>query len=129
MIIMSKQFSRKIAIALILVNFTFIGMKVVLDGVNIVATAIFALPNTVQTALQGPTDGSTPAKPGDKKIGILTVDQANGLCSALFGTVGDAKYTQNVKDASAKGDTLCQDTPKEGVYLKDSAVTFFSSMN
>lgn len=42
----------KFIIGLILVNFTFLGVKVVLDGINVISTGIFALPQAVGITLQ-----------------------------------------------------------------------------
>ncbi|MBU0668256.1 hypothetical protein KJ951_04420 [Patescibacteria group bacterium] len=53
-----KTILPKFIIALIAVNFSFVAGKVVLDGVNVVTTAIFALPGAVQRDLVNP---ATPA--------------------------------------------------------------------
>lgn len=46
-----KSVLPRFVIALIAVNFSFLGVKVVLDGVNVVSTAIFALPGAVEKSL------------------------------------------------------------------------------
>lgn len=49
-----KSVLPKFIIGLILVNFTFLGVKVVLDGINVISTGIFALPRTVGMELNKP---------------------------------------------------------------------------
>lgn len=46
-----KAILPKIIIGIIVVNFSFFGIKVFLDGINVLTTAIFALPNQVGTGL------------------------------------------------------------------------------
>lgn len=49
-----KAILPRFVIALIIVNFSFLGVKVVLDGVNVVSTALFALPGAVEESLKDP---------------------------------------------------------------------------
>lgn len=127
-----KTILPKFIIALIAVNFTFIGMKVVLDGVNIVSTALFALPDSVEKTLKsgGPS--------GSDKIGILSIEEANGICGAIYGGVninepeGKASYQQNLAEAQKQNpNTFCQPEPggTPSTYMRSSAVKFFSGMN
>ncbi len=46
-----KQILPKMIIAIIAVNFSFIGIKVFLDGINVLTTSIFALPDQVKEGL------------------------------------------------------------------------------
>lgn len=41
----------KLIIGLIIVNFSFLGVKVALDGINVISTGIFALPSAAQVSL------------------------------------------------------------------------------
>ncbi|MBI5754102.1 hypothetical protein HZA40_03100 [Candidatus Peregrinibacteria bacterium] len=65
-----KALLPKIIIGIIAVNFSFVGIKVVLDGINMLTTAIFALPTQVSEGL-GKIE-STPA-------------MTNRLCASLEG--------------------------------------------
>lgn len=128
-----KTILPKFVIALIAVNFTFIAFKIVLDGVNVVSTAIFALPNTVQEKLAEQASSTT----GEQ--GILTVDQINGMCSAIYAadvSTQKADYDANVQaalDAAKGGGTICgidklSDGPYKDSYLSPNAVDFFSKV-
>ncbi len=128
-----KTILPKFVIALIAVNFTFIAFKIVLDGVNVVSTAIFALPNTVQEKLAEQAGGAADQ-------GILTVDQINGMCSAIYAAdVNTQKqdYDVNVQaalDAAKGGSTICstdklpEGTTYGGSYLHPKAVDFFTKV-
>jgi len=120
-----KTILPKFVIALIAVNFTFIGIKIALDAVNVVSTAIFALPSSVEETLKVQGSDTT------GKVGILTVDQSNAMCSALYGgTVGSSEYLSNVKAANDKAPSICADSETNGSYLRSpEAVNFFSRMN
>ncbi len=76
----------KFVIALILVNFSFVGLKVVLDGVNVVTTAIFALPATTTEE-----KGKIP----------ITDEFQKQVCSGLYGdpVSNEAKYKLAVQEA------------------------------
>lgn len=89
----------KFVIALIAVNFSFIGLKIVLDGVNVVSTAIFAMPDSVQKGLSDLSKNPEL----DKKVcqGLYGVDTAeytiavtaageNALCAAGSPTFTDS---------------------------------------
>ncbi len=66
-----KAMLPKIVIGIIAVNFSFLAIKVVLDGINVMTTAVFALPDQVS---QGLSDSSIPK------------DQQARLCAAFEGT-------------------------------------------
>ncbi len=123
-----KTILPKFVIALIAVNFTFIGMKVMLDGVNVVSTAIFGLPSSVQQTLAPPEGGGETSTPA--KIGIMTVDEVNDMCGMLYGgKVGEEPYLTNIKNASANAQTICTSSATNGSYLDPKAANFFSTMN
>lgn len=67
-----KSILPKIVIGIIAVNFSFVAIKVVLDGVNVMTTAVFALPDQVGGGLANMTN--------------LPDDQQSRLCAALEGT-------------------------------------------
>lgn len=67
-----KSVLPKIVIGIIAVNFSFVAIKVVLDGVNVMTTAVFALPDQVGGGLANMTN--------------LPEDQQARLCAALEGT-------------------------------------------
>ncbi len=50
-----KTIMPKFILAVVLVNFSFLGVKVVADGVTVLSTAIFALPNNLQLELNTPS--------------------------------------------------------------------------
>jgi|GEM_PF-2038286 len=78
-----KTILPKFVIGLIVVNFTFIGMKIVLDATNVLTTAMFALPQSVQAELAG----NNPSPSGAPMVGIFKVDEANSMCGAIYGGV------------------------------------------
>lgn len=67
-----KSMLPKIVVGIIAVNFSFVAIKVVLDGVNVMTTAVFALPDQVGGGLANMTS--------------LPPDQQSRLCAALEGT-------------------------------------------
>jgi hypothetical protein len=75
----------KFVIALILVNFSYIGIKVVLDGVNVLTTAIFALPASV-TEERG-------------KLATESPDSQVPYCEGIY---SKTYYQQSQRDAAEK---------------------------
>lgn len=121
----------KFIIALIAVNFTYIAAKVVLDGVNIVSTALFALPNSVQAGLKSAKEDTAP------RIGILTMEQGDGVCSGMIGVpIESPGYKKKLveimeADKDKKPHSFClSEKPKkdgtEGSILTEKAKTFFT---
>jgi len=114
-----KKMLPKFIIALIAVNFTYIGIKVVLDSVNVVSTAIFALPVNIQTPAEG-------------QVGILTANQVTGFCEGLYqGKVGSPEYLTNwgnATNASAGGVAYCDDKGKINTS-NPTVANFFNSFN
>jgi hypothetical protein len=74
----------KFIIGLIAVNFSYLGVKVVLDAVNVVTTGIFALPNTVEFRLE------------------VEKDNGKTFCEALYGA-DDTTYKANIANATKDG--------------------------
>ncbi len=142
-----KTILPKFVIALIAVNFTFIGAKVILDSVNVLSTAIFALPDSVQCTLDPsssticPKLGFNSSSSGSPapKIGSFTVDQINEFCGAMFGgdpTDPGSDYQKNltaVNPGSPPYDdktSMCELKPDgNGSYLNPSQAlqNFFGS--
>ena len=73
-----KTILPKFVIALIAVNFSFLAVKVVVDGVSVVTTAIFALPDAVYQEMGGE---------GQNNPKKLTENQAyvTNICEMLYG--------------------------------------------
>jgi len=76
----------KLVIGLVAVNFSFLGVKLLLDGVNVISTGIFALPNTVAVDLQFDKDGG------------------QAFCKGIYGKDPNI-YQQNIADASKNGNS------------------------
>ncbi len=95
----------KIIIALILVNFSYMGMKLILDTTNVLAIAIFSLPASISEDLQS-TEIVT-KKTDDKKVVTYTVSDEQKpleqkICKSMFGSTGTFEAaTENIKDPAA----------------------------
>lgn len=74
-----KKILPKFIIALIVINFTFFGAKVVLSATNVMTTAIFALPNSVETNFTQ-IDSNTLAAKNCKNLRNLYPN--NKICSS-----------------------------------------------
>lgn len=74
-----KTIIPKFVIALVAVNFSFLGIKVIVDGVNVLSTAIFALPGAVERGLET----------GDESFAL-------GICEGIYGKDG---YEETVNQA------------------------------
>ncbi|MBP7058507.1 hypothetical protein KBB06_04180 [Candidatus Gracilibacteria bacterium] len=97
-----KAIMPKFVIALIAVNFSFIGLKVIIDAVNVVSTAIFAMPDVVQQNLSVQKDPNFDDK----------------LCRLIYGD-NAVNEKDKVKDASAvKANDLSTVCVKESGKLK-----------
>lgn len=97
-----KAIMPKFVIALIAVNFSFIGLKVIIDAVNVVSTAIFAMPDVVQQNLSVQKDPYFDDK----------------LCRLIYGD-NAVNEKDKVKDASAvKANDLSTVCVKESGKLK-----------
>ncbi|MBD3270728.1 hypothetical protein GF376_04330 [Candidatus Peregrinibacteria bacterium] len=82
----------KIAIALIAVNFSFVGTKFVLDTVNVVSTAIFAIPTTTEMIQSEPEGSSDESKPALLAGGITTEQElSDEICGPLTEAINKTK--------------------------------------
>jgi len=72
-----KAILPKIIIGIIVVNFSFLGIKVFLDGINVLTTAIFALPNQVGAEIV-----LDPSNPSDQDTIQKTCRLKEGLSSS-----------------------------------------------
>lgn len=90
----------KIVIALILVNFSYMGMKLILDATNVLTIAIFSLPSSISEDLKSTeivtkNDDGTFAKLSDKQL-ILE----EKICKSMFGTTDT--FDKATKDVDKK---------------------------
>jgi len=92
-----KAILPKFIIALIVVNFSFAMVKVAVDAVNVLSTAIFALPMSVEEGF-----GTAGTDPNVNNIFASAPDYEAQICSGLYGKEL-ADYTPNVSNASAAG--------------------------
>ena len=97
----------KFVIGLIAVNFSFIGVKLLIDTVNVMTTAVFALPAAVQDGL-----GKNPV---DNK------DFVNRICEGIYGS-DPSEYQKSV---TADKNALCK-TDKQFV---PKAQAFFANFD
>lgn len=100
-----KTILPKFVIALIAVNFSFLAVKVVVDGVSVVTTAIFALPNAVFDEMSG-TGKNNPKE--------LTNDEQfkKGICELNYG-YGD-KYAPPAENGYCIADKTKKDFTQKG---------------
>ncbi|MBD3328831.1 hypothetical protein GF340_06060 [Candidatus Peregrinibacteria bacterium] len=98
-----KTILPKFIIALIAVNFSFTALKVVIDGVNVVTTAIFALPGAVAREL--PSDNPT---------------FATKVCQAMYGT--GQTFLDNTGQNDI-GDPEEQERRQANTYCTDTSTT------
>lgn len=88
-----KTILPKFIIALVAVNFSFLGVKVVLDGVNVVTTALFALPGAVERDLKA------------EDVTNLNKDACEGI-------YGKENYEQSIADAEKESQNQGENSPK-----------------
>ena len=86
-----KTVMPKIIIALILVNFSYMGMKLILDTTNVLAIAIFSLPSSISTDLQS-TEIVTKNEDGTFTISNDQKPLEEKICKSMF---GEAKIFKN----------------------------------
>jgi len=99
-----KKILPKIIIALIVVNFTFIGSKLALDAANVVTTAMFALPNSVEDS--------------------FNLTRVNEMERAICGQLDDLGATSGVSLGNTQS-TMCAD---ESTFTAN-ARQFFQSLS
>ncbi|MFA5821296.1 MAG: hypothetical protein WC873_04355 [Candidatus Gracilibacteria bacterium] len=71
-----KTILPKIIIGIIVINFSFLGAKVLLDSINVITTSIFALPTQISGSVE---KGITSTDPGFKEFEESICDEKNGL--------------------------------------------------
>ena len=105
-----KAILPKFVIALIAVNFSFLMVKVLVDGVSVVTTAIFALPDAVERDLTDP----------DKDPNLQ-----KSVCEGIYGKFEEGNYETAVNNASQdENKPFCNaDSPT----LTDDAKKFFTT--
>lgn len=105
----------KFIIALIAVNFSYLGVKLVIDGVNVMTTAIFALPDSVEQGLS--TNSTLGTDAFEKRI-----------CEGLYGGKSVAEYEKTVNGLA--GQALCG-TAATGTNMRltADAKRFFSKFD
>lgn len=114
-----KQILPRFVIALIAVNFSFLGVKVVLDGVNVVSTAIFALPGAVESGLQD--------EKKFKDIKAEDVKFQRDVCEGMYG-----KEKSKYDTAIAAAEEAAKDNPNSAPFctidkeFKEKAKGFFA---
>ena len=95
-----KAFLPKFVIALIAINFSFVGIKIVLDISNVLSQAIFSLPDTISAA-----SGQSFLSDGAKSLGSKPSD----ICPAMYGNTNDTDYNNAV--AQAGSSARCKPIP------------------
>ncbi len=116
-----KSILPKIIVGIIVVNFSFVGIKVFLDSINVLTTSIFALPDQVNEGLSAILNPQTPE---DK-------DRAERFCKASQGkSPGDKISSEALKaetetgiyrELSQKyGDSIFQKDPKNFIAIKSN---------
>jgi hypothetical protein len=111
--LMLKTILPKFVIALILVNFSFIGMKIVLDTTNVLTNAVFAMPASIEEGLQ-----HTPVFPSltqnnnqdlKEKLANMSADEKEkmrSLCRNIYGK-DPKKFQEDLKDQNVRMNSLC----------------------
>ncbi len=88
----------KIVIALIAINFSFLAIKVFLDVVNVMTTAVFALPQQVDEQL---ADITLTTEQQQLLCGKITQVDAKELSGATIATLGEAKTAEIYRKVAA----------------------------
>jgi len=107
-----KTFLPKFIVALLLVNFTFIGLKFVLDVSNVLTHVVFTLPSSISAELQGtqiylPVSGTDEYTEYVSKNNLSNDDvtkiesNIDRVCKSMFGNTNDfEKKVNKLKQAS-----------------------------
>lgn len=101
-----KSVLPKMIITLILINFSFLGSKLVLDAANVATTAVFALPNSVEQ--------------GFSEDRFSTIEQA--MCSP--NSTASKFQNQSINNLANLGNTATQKMCQSGAFT-DNAKQFF----
>ncbi len=95
-----KSILPKIVVALIAINFSFLGIKVLLDGINVLTTSIFALPDQVNEGLSQilTTDESKQSAEDKEKVNRLC-KLIRGLSSAEAESMTKEQITKQAEES------------------------------
>lgn len=110
-----KAILPKFVIALIAVNFSYAMVKIAIDSVNVLSTAIFALPASVESGFGV----------GIENIFANKDTYEGAICHGLYGQDKDA-YQASVDKATAAGFSFCN---KEPATLTENAKLFFNKFD
>ena len=80
-----KAMLPKLIAGIIVVNFSFLGMKVFLDGINVLTTAIFAIPNQVSQGLAPGSNAGTILNNSDDSV---STNAREHFCKQLYSENG-----------------------------------------
>jgi len=130
-----KTFLPKFAIALIAVNFSYVGMKIILDVSNVMTYAVFTLPSSIGEGVATPEF----LKIKDKKPVVKTDKESKKtvekICKAYYGTTDEFKEKQKkLDDRGKEGETIkkslfCKIGEGQTYTLTKSGLDFFSRFN
>lgn len=112
-----KAILPKFVIALIAVNFSYAMVKIAIDSVNVLSTAIFAMPASVETGFGEKIENIFAGKP--------TYESA--ICQGLYGQGEDAYHKSLEKATESGGFAFCNDTLPP--TLTDQAKLFFNKFD
>lgn len=115
-----KSILPKIIIGIIAVNFSFLGIKVVLDGINVLTVSIFSLPNQV-------SEGLASIVKLDGNSNVIQEDQAKevALCAAVSGH----SYRDYVSATDDTRGLWLQEAAHKGVLGSKSIPGFTQNMS
>lgn len=134
-----KSFLPKFAIALIAVNFSYIGMKIILDVSNVMTYAVFALPSSISQEVATPRFIECKEDNNVKKCTVKTDEESQKtitkVCTAYYGTSKEwkemeieiNKLSQDQQDSIRSG-LLCK-LDSDKYSLSDSGFQFFQRFN
>jgi len=131
-----KTMLPKIVVALILINFTFIGFKFILDVSNVMTHVVFTLPSSISAELQNTKLVYTPADAkkltdADKASIKEADDNVERVCTSMFGHPNvfqeklDAITASGKKNALEDPDKFYCKLVNKKYELTDSGKTFF----
>lgn len=125
-----KQFLPKFAIALIAVNFSYIGMKVILDVTNVATTAIFTLPSSIS---QGVNPGLVKCEGAGGSCTVSNPDTVKKICNAYYGTVAEHSVYKKGLSAEKQNEIqksiLCEEGADNQYTLSKAGMDFFRQYN
>jgi hypothetical protein len=137
-----KTFLPKFVIALILVNFTFIGLKFILDVSNVLTHVVFTLPSSISAELQGtsiylPKDDELDQYIKDKNLSDDDLKKIktniDRVCKSMFGSYSEFQKKVSDYNQTTKKDALqdpknyyCEVDTANNIYvLTENGRNFF----